>query len=66
MPRQSFHVFTDLAEARAYRHVYGCGGWIFHDDATGQATIFPPEMPPAEIMKHPLTSGRSGNLVGSA
>jgi hypothetical protein len=65
MTRRSFHVFASLVEARAYRHEHGCGGWIFQDDATGEATIFPPDMTPTAILQHPLARGRTGNLIGN-
>ena len=58
--------FRSLQAAREYRHEQGTGGWIFVSDATGYATIFPPEFPPAAIFNHPMTRGQSGQLIGNA
>lgn len=65
-PMQTFRVFATLQEARDYRHQHGTGGWIFECEATREATIFPPEMPPTAILHHPLTRGKTGNLIGAA
>ena len=61
---KSYHEFLTLQAARDHRHATGCGGWIFEDEATGQATIFPAAMTPISIMRHPLTLGKTGNLIG--
>jgi hypothetical protein len=63
---QSFHTFPTLQEARDYRYKHGTGGWIFEDDRTKEATIFPPEMSPSAIMLHPFTAGKTGALIGAA
>jgi len=63
---QTFRVFPTLQAARDYRHEHGTGGWIFECDATHEATLFPPCMTPSAIMHHPLTRGKSGNLIGAA
>lgn len=60
----TFHTFASSQEARDYRHTNGTGGWIFVDDETNAAILFPPEMPPSVIFRHPLTAGKSGNLIG--
>lgn len=60
-----FREFNSLQEARAYRHEHGTGGWIFVDQAAGGlATIFPPDMPPSAIFRHPIARGRTGDLIG--
>jgi hypothetical protein len=66
MTMTTFRVFTSLAEARAYRHEHGTGGWIFEDEQTMQATLFPPDMTPTPIFHHPLAKGKSGKLIGCA
>jgi len=60
-----YYEFICAADARTYRHEHGTGGWIFEDEKTGQAWIFPPAMPPTGILHHPITRGRSGRLIGS-
>lgn len=62
----TFRTFPNGGDAREYRHANGTGGWIFVDDANGNAVLFPPCMPPSAILTHPLTRGRSGALIGSA
>lgn len=61
---QTFRTFPNGQAARDYRHTHGTGGWIFVDDITGGATLFPPEMPPSAIFHHAITRGKSGNLIG--
>ena len=68
---QTFRTFGSADEARAYRHENGTGGWIFDPDPgvslsawSAEAILFPPEMTPSSIFRHPLTQGRSGNLIG--
>lgn len=61
---QTFRTFSSEQQARDYRYEHGTGGWIFVPDA-GEVTLFPPEMPPAQIMNHPMTRGQSGRLIGS-
>ena len=58
--------FPSASAARAYRHENGTGGWIFWDDATGAAILFPPDMTPSAICNHPMTRGKTGRLIGSA
>ncbi len=59
-----FAEFATATQAREYRHTHGTGGWIFEDEATGSAVIFPPDMTPTGIMLHAMTRGKSGNLIG--
>lgn len=59
-----FHVFSDTRMARTYRQEHGTGGWIFEDEANGQAILFPPSYPPSAIITHRMTSGRNGRLIG--
>lgn len=63
---REFREFTTAKEAREYRHAHGTGGWIFQDDASGESVLFPPCMTPSAIFRHPLTRGKSGNLIGNA
>ena len=59
--------FATGQDARDYRHAHGTGGWIFVPDAAGEKSVlFPPSVCPSEIFHHPITRGRSGNLVGAA
>lgn len=62
---QSFHTFPNASAAREYRHVYGTGGFIFADDLTGSAILFPPNFAPFAIFHHALTKGRSGRLLAN-
>jgi hypothetical protein len=62
---QTFQTFPTLQAARDHRHATGCGGWIFEDEATGEAVIFPPDMTPTAILRHGMTRGKSGNLIGN-
>jgi hypothetical protein len=64
MTTQTFLTFDTGADARTWRHTHGTGGWIFVDEADGRATLFPPDMTPTAIFRHPLTRGRSGDLIG--
>lgn len=66
--------FTTSQEARDYRHENGTGGWIFEpenetlpriDCQYGWSILFPPDMAPIDIFRHPLTVGRSGRLIGA-
>lgn len=59
-------MFDTAQEARTYRHEYGTGGWIFVPEDGGQVILFPPELPPISIFRHPITNGRSGDLIGWA
>ena len=62
---RTFHQFPTLQAARDHRYETGCGGWIFEDEKTGLATIFPPDMTPTAIFRHDLARGKSGNLIGN-
>lgn len=64
MQHAIFRTFETSNAARQYRRETGCGGWILVDSATGQATIFPPEMPPSAIFRHPIARGVTGELIG--
>ena len=57
--------FSNAQDARDYRHTHGTGGWIFVPE-NGLVVLFPPCMPPAHIFKHPITRGRTGELIGAA
>lgn len=66
--------FETAQDARNYRHEHGTGGWIFEVKSaesnrlpypSGTAWLFPPHMTPSHIFHHPLTSGMTGNLIGS-
>jgi hypothetical protein len=71
----TYRTFPTLADARAYRHEYGTGGWIFEPTLPAGADpdfypmhgciLFPPEFTPSGIFKHPFTVGRSGNLISN-
>ena len=63
---QKLLVFNTLQEARDYRHEHGTGGWIFESDDNSTAILFPPDVYPFAIFNHPITKGRSGNLIGNA
>jgi hypothetical protein len=58
--------FNNAQEARTHRHEHGTGGWIFVDDETKRAIIFPCYMTPINIFNHWITQGRSGSLIGAA
>ena len=58
--------FTTTQEARDYRHEHGTGGWIFAPDGNGNAVLFPPDMSPSDIMGHPMTRNRTGDIIGAA
>lgn len=60
----SYHCFPTLQEARDYRHKNGTGGWIFENETTREAILFPPEFTPIHIFHHRLTKGQCGNLIG--
>jgi len=60
----TFREFKSAQAARDYRHEHGTGGWIFEDERTGKAVLFPPEMTPTSIFRHPLATGKTGNLIG--
>ena len=56
--------FGTAKEAREYRHEHGTGGWIFAPDGGGRAVLFPPDMSPSDIMGHPMTRNRTGEIIG--
>lgn len=66
---ETFRTFATEQQARDYRYAHGTGGWIFVPvDCNGSMSrpvLFPPHMPPKEIMHHPFTKGRNGRLIGS-
>jgi hypothetical protein len=61
----SLTVFDTAQAARSHRYEHGTGGWIFVDDGTGAAILFPPHMTPSNILTHPMTRGKAGELIGS-
>jgi len=69
----TFRSFDTIQQARDYRYEHGTGGWIFAADnapANRHYTVpaiilFPPEMMPTAILRHPLTRGLSGNLLAN-
>ncbi|NCC40363.1 MAG: hypothetical protein EOM21_13075 [Gammaproteobacteria bacterium] len=61
---RTYHEFPSLQEAAQYRQKAQTGGWIFAPDTGEQVWLFPWPMTPREIMQHPLTRGRSGQIVG--
>jgi len=61
-----YREFPNAQAARDYRHTNGTGGWIFEANGTGAVYLFPPEMTPSAIFRHPLTRGLSGRLIGCA
>ena len=63
---QKLLVFNTSQEAREYRYENGTGGWIFESDCKGYSVLFPPDVYPTAIFNHPMTKGKSGNLIGSA
>lgn len=62
---KTLHTFPSLHAAREYRHTHGTGGWIFAPDDGGESVLFPPDMPPSAIFRHPITRGRDGRLIGA-
>lgn len=64
-PFRVYRHFKSKADAMAYRHEHGTGGWIFVPEAEGETILFPPDMTPTAILRHRLTRGLSGELVGS-
>ncbi len=63
---QKLLVFNTLQGARDYRYEHGTGGWIFESDDDFTAILFPPNVCPTAIFNHPITKGRSGNLIVNA
>jgi hypothetical protein len=62
---QTFRTFTTAQEARDYRHEYGTGGWILvPENGSGPVVLFPPDMAPTAILRHPLSRGVTGDLIG--
>lgn len=62
---RTLHTFPTARHAREYRHLHGTGGWIFAPDDGSESILFPPDMMPAQIFRHPMTRGQSGRLIGS-
>lgn len=67
MSMSTIRTFQTEQEARDYRHIHGTGGWIFspENEQGGESVLFPPEMSPSDIFNHPITKGRTGNLIGN-
>ena len=63
--RRSTHHFDNEAEAIQYREDHGTGGWIFACADKGEATIFPPNMTPTDILKSGMTSQSGGRFIGA-
>ena len=58
------HTFTTEQEARAHRAANGTGGLIFvPDDPAYETVLFPPEVSPADALRHPLVRDRAGQLL---
>ena len=64
-PIQTFKTFYTAQDARDYRHEHGAGGWIFAPEKGGVVVLFPPDMTPSAIFRHPLAKGQSGDLIGN-
>lgn len=62
---RSIHHFDNEAEAFQYREDHGTGGWIFVCNDKGEATIFPPNMTPTDILKTGMTSQSGGRFIGA-
>lgn len=60
----TYYEFTTLDEAVRYRRRMQTGGWIFAPESGESVWLFPWRMTPQEILRHPLTQGRSGRVVG--
>ncbi len=63
--RRSTHHFDNEAEAIQYRADHGTGGWIFVCTDKGEATIFPWNMTPSDILKTGMTSQSGGRFIGA-
>lgn len=63
--RRSIHFFNTEDEAISYRANQGTGGWIFVCDDKGEATIFPYQTTPGDILKTGWTSSSGGRFIGS-
>ena len=63
--RRSIHHFDNEAEAIQYREDHGTGGWIFVCNDKGEATIFPWNMTPSDILKTGMTSQSGGRFIGA-
>jgi len=62
--RRSTHHFDNEAEAIRYRKNEGTGGWIFVCSDKAEATIFPYQMTPSDILKSGMTSQSGGRFIG--
>jgi len=64
---RTYYEFGTLRDALDYRRSNGTGGWIFAPDQRGGAIllVFPRDMLPSDVLRHPLTVGISGRLVGA-
>jgi hypothetical protein len=56
--------FENLKASLDYRHSNGCGGWFFVDTKNGHAILFSVAMLPTHIFTHPISTGKSGRLIG--
>lgn len=63
-PTATLHFFASSEAARDYRHTNGTGGWIFAPADGGESILSPPHVCPTGIFHHPVTRGRSGQLIG--
>jgi hypothetical protein len=61
---QTFRTFTTAQEARDYRHEHGTGGWILVPERDAPVVLFPPDMTPTAILRHPFSRGVTGELIG--
>jgi len=71
---QTFRTFPTAQAARDYRHEHGTGGWIFEPEAKPdtlehftwtESILFPPDYSPIMIFNHPMTKGRTGQLLSN-
>ena len=62
---QQLLIFDNAQQARDYRYENGTGGWIFEPEDNLGSVLFPPDVYPFAIFNHPITKGRSGNLIGN-
>jgi hypothetical protein len=61
-----YREFGNLKAALDYRLSNGYGGWFFEDAKTGHAILFPVDILPTHIFTHPISTGKSGRLIGHA
>lgn len=63
--RRSTHHFDTEEEATQYREEHGTGGWIFVCSDKAEATIYPFDMTPNDILKTGMTSSSGGRFIGA-